>query len=393
MDYEKKYKEALERAKRFMSIRDVSPEEDPFIVAKELCEEIFPELAESEDEWIRKEIIKFIQDFCNPCDPDCDKWIAYLEKQKETITSKTKDYTIANDYTSAYYEERGYKNGYADGVRDTKAAIAKSPVEQKPAEWSEEKEKAVDNYADEIIKWEDAHKDWDRQVIRATAYHFFNLQPKQEWTEEDEDIRQSIIKDIKWERDNTPVTVDKDIRKYDEQINWLKSLRPQPKVEWDEEDENCFRNLCDIINSDSRWNEASKQGFIKWLKSLLMKCPKKLDNWKPSEDLEAEIERVLEDLSFRATINSGGFTTTVLDYPKIARHFYELGKGSQPQLPSDTSMTQEKFNESIEAWKARYNHPDNIPIKAAIAFTMRMCTSYPELAKNYYDSLPKVTQD
>ncbi len=42
----------------------------------------FPELRESEDEKIRKEIIKFIQDFCNPCDPDCDKWVAYLEKQR-----------------------------------------------------------------------------------------------------------------------------------------------------------------------------------------------------------------------------------------------------------------------------------------------------------------------
>lgn len=56
---------------------------------------------------------------------------------------------------------------------------------------------------------------------------------------------------------------------------------------------------------------------------------KRLQQEQPCEDLEAEIERVLEDLSFRATINSGGFTTTVLDYPKIAKHFYELGKGGK----------------------------------------------------------------
>ena len=43
-------------------------------------------------------------------------------------------------------------------------------------------------------------------------------------------------------------------------------------------------------------------------------------------NLEEEIERVLEDSSFRASIDSGGFTTTVLDYQKIARHFYELGR-------------------------------------------------------------------
>ena len=53
-------------------------------------------------------------------------------------------------------------------------------------------------------------------------------------------------------------------------------------------------------------------------------------------------------------------------------------------------MTQEEFNEKIENWKKRYNYPDNVPIKATIAFTMRMCVYYPELAKNYYDNLSKV---
>lgn len=68
----KAYDEALERARKYMAKGyDV------------LMPEIFPQLRESEDERIRKEIIKFIQDFCNPCDPDCDKWIAYLEKHKE----------------------------------------------------------------------------------------------------------------------------------------------------------------------------------------------------------------------------------------------------------------------------------------------------------------------
>ena len=67
---------------------------------------------------------------------------------------------------------------------------------------------------------------------------------------------------------------------------------------------------------------------------------------QPCEELEAEIERVLEDLSFRATINSGGFTTTVLDYPKIAKHFYELGKGSQPQLPATLDEAAEEYERS-----------------------------------------------
>jgi len=56
-------------------------------------------------------------------------------------------------------------------------------------------------------------------------------------------------------------------------------------------------------------------------------------------------------------------------------------------------MTKEEFIERIEDWKARFNYPDSIPIKATIAFMGRMCTTYPELAKEWYDSLPKATMD
>lgn len=53
----------------------------------------------------------------------------------------------------------------------------------------------------------------------------------------------------------------------------------------------------------------------------------------------------------------------------------------------------EKFTEKMDAWKTRYNYPDNIPIKAAMAFTARMFYMYPKVARAWYDSLPKVTLD
>jgi hypothetical protein len=53
----------------------------------------------------------------------------------------------------------------------------------------------------------------------------------------------------------------------------------------------------------------------------------------------------------------------------------------------------EKFTEKMDAWKARYNYPDNIPIKGTMAFTARMFYMYPEVAREWYDSLPKVTLD
>ena len=53
----------------------------------------------------------------------------------------------------------------------------------------------------------------------------------------------------------------------------------------------------------------------------------------------------------------------------------------------------EEFTEKMEDWKARYNYPDNIPVKATMAFTARMFYMYPDVARQWYDSLPKVTQD
>lgn len=53
----------------------------------------------------------------------------------------------------------------------------------------------------------------------------------------------------------------------------------------------------------------------------------------------------------------------------------------------------EKFTQKMNDWKARYNHPDNIPIKATMAFTARMFYQYPNVARQWYDSLPKATMD
>lgn len=53
----------------------------------------------------------------------------------------------------------------------------------------------------------------------------------------------------------------------------------------------------------------------------------------------------------------------------------------------------EEFTEKMNAWKARFNSPDDIPIKATMAFTARMFYQYPNVARQWYDGLPKVTQD
>ena len=88
MDYEKEYKDALKRAKEFMSVRGVSPYEDALECAKELSETIFPQLAESEDEKVRKELIKIVSKFQPEVWKELSEtpqsvFIAWLEKQGE----------------------------------------------------------------------------------------------------------------------------------------------------------------------------------------------------------------------------------------------------------------------------------------------------------------------
>ena len=79
MDYEKKYKEALERAKDLHNNHALGK---PFIY--KTCEDIFPELKESEDEKTKREIMEYITHYEDSLDDDEYRtWIAWLEKQGE----------------------------------------------------------------------------------------------------------------------------------------------------------------------------------------------------------------------------------------------------------------------------------------------------------------------
>lgn len=85
-DYKKKYEDALERAKKYYN-RELYAECNGSLV-----EDIFPELKESEDERIRKEILQSIQD--NMCVIHKDKCISWLEKQDSIgkINEKLRQY-------------------------------------------------------------------------------------------------------------------------------------------------------------------------------------------------------------------------------------------------------------------------------------------------------------
>lgn len=85
MDYKEKYEQALKRARDYYLTGKGEP--------VDFIKMIFPELQESEDERIRKDIIsylrneKIVKKYIS--DIEIDKWIAWLEKQGNTSETST----------------------------------------------------------------------------------------------------------------------------------------------------------------------------------------------------------------------------------------------------------------------------------------------------------------
>ena len=141
MDDEKKYKDALEKLQEALAPKDGREISG---LTRGCIESIFPELAESEDEKIRKEIIEYIKTGTYHKD-----WIAWLEKQEsvEEIVERCKD---------SWYNE-GKIAGMAEGLTDDEK------YQQGWHDAIEKKEEKVDNankvkpkfHEGEWIVWQD----------------------------------------------------------------------------------------------------------------------------------------------------------------------------------------------------------------------------------------------
>ena len=128
MDYEKKYKDALEK------MREIITMDNKTVVPKEIGEYLFPELAETEDERIRKELVKYLTNELNnveqltPRTNEFERWIAWLEGQDAFLIDKGTQVSSIGKPSDDYD---------VDCFEITK---------QHPAEWSEEDDKLL-NYA------------------------------------------------------------------------------------------------------------------------------------------------------------------------------------------------------------------------------------------------------
>lgn len=108
-----------------------------------------------------------------------------------------------------------------------------------------------------------------------------------------------------------------------------------------------------------------------------------------AEKIRAEIERLKSTNPSEYNYqNAEGYIWALDDLLSFLDTLSEEPVGEEQQ-----EVELEKFTEKMDAWKARYNYPDNFSIKATMAFTARMFYMYPNVAREWYDSLPKVTLD
>lgn len=211
MDYEEKYKDALNKVKSRMenSVGGCLYECD--------IKEIFPELAESEDEKIKEGLIKYLKTDmeCNPsqCESFYNKSIAWLEKQGE---EKPADKI-----------EPKFRIGDVIEVKPMKCYGKIFTGKSNKIVDITEKNYILDDGKAYSIELQDGWK---------------LSEQKPAWSEKDErklELLRALIDDTK--RDSASYSTM--FREMNELDNWLKSLRPQNRWKPSEEQLNAFEHF------------------------------------------------------------------------------------------------------------------------------------------------------
>ena len=172
----KAYDEAIKRAREWYNNPNSSS------IGKSYLYAVFPELAESEDEKIRKEMISFFNGFydnVNVKSVDVEPWIAYLEKQGEQKPVDVR--------TTGYWH-----------VEDT---------DQKPAEWNKNDEVLLDETLHFIREFQQSDRCIDEGDMQnsVTCENWLKslkdrVQPQKTWKPSEEQM-EVLLSEVKgWTR-------------------------------------------------------------------------------------------------------------------------------------------------------------------------------------------------
>lgn len=297
---------ALETLKSFM-------ENTADVIVKDAILTLHPELAESEDERIRKGLIAMLSQ-----DKELHhKAIAYLEKQKEQkplicdgeIEDRKRDIVAAiRKFYPADYAE--YLTSFLKGL---------SPEDNSEDEYGQKMlgiaYKLMYEHIPENLRTQEF---WDslkfmREYTGKVAI-IHSYEKPAEWSGEDKDYYDRVCTSIEWSRAEGHITEDECLN----QETWLKSLRPQPHLKPSEEQmEALFAASERIPQKQADYNDGRDD-----VKMMVLDLIDSLQQEQPETDLEKEIDEWLK---------AGHITDTRYsdycddDIKETARHFYELG--------------------------------------------------------------------
>jgi len=229
-DYKKKYEEIYERISNL--VRDYDCVSGLIDVREEL-KSILNESQEDKDERIRKEILEYFHQFENEelRRVNISDWIAWLEKQDP----KKHEEELEKAYKTA--DEVQYRKWYEDAKREFE-----KQGEQKPA-WSEEDDDNIMMIEDRLSDYLDYIREdstltkHQKNCLKEKVIGYVNwlksikerVQPKQEWSEEDEEMFDAIIADIQFTQKAHTHEVNQVV--YEREIDWFKSLKERMKGE------------------------------------------------------------------------------------------------------------------------------------------------------------------
>ena len=325
-NYEKAYKEALERAQGAA---------DSGMVSQNFVDDIF-QLAESEDERMINELKGFLD--CFGADyfgtGQWQRFHTWLEKQRESLHISETCKENANSFTDEDEKIRNLlrrivitaNNGDLQilGDNDTKKCLAY-------LEKQKDKQNLIEKSLDSYMTDPDGYlKDWSNAYDKGfeAAKELFIAQPEkyglQKQKEQNVVPSRETILGI-WELGNlwkenpeerNGLTQLQYIQKYwFEKCDYQKEQKP---AEWSEEDEKTRNSIIEAIHN--LWPYEHRDKCIQWLKSLPERFNLSSKQEQPDVDFEKAYKFYIK--SRKDDLTGNAVTVNMKD---LSRHFYELG--------------------------------------------------------------------
>ena len=262
MDYKNKYEQALERARIWKDKSGMSEDKQGIL------DDIFPELAEPDDERIRKELIEFVKSRLAGF-PQCEKYIAWLEKQskKKSIDDLTQQEAMDIAVAKCFNEQK-----HIDKV-EPKFKIG-DKIYLKPEYRMPDDDTPIANTVKEIIGIDDEHYRF------YGSYIFIEDQDKYELVEQkptDEEMKELL--QTEYEKGRADAIAEEKERILEKLEEWLDEY---------------ISNLADV------GTDTLIGSFRKYLDGKLSVKPQ--NRWKPTEEQMVAIDTAINVLG-KGTLN------------------------------------------------------------------------------------------